>query len=197
MKKNLFQNFSLFSPVSLAPLINIHSRISPRIFKKIWNGPNGILRGPGTLIYEKNLMSKISCQTPFKIRNSLKNTRKYNKQLTLFYTPRGWRTMHFLWKSKPKIMIWWIIQFYLYQYLPTFCLLLLKRTSLCIAILLYLGAFVCSRNIPYLKHILWVVTKLTLKCYVHQIAPHSHYSTGIIPLFCITALLYLPFGRDL
>ncbi len=33
--------------MSLTPLINIHSRISPQIFKKIWNGPNGILRGPG------------------------------------------------------------------------------------------------------------------------------------------------------
>ncbi len=142
-------------------------------------------------------MSKISCQTPFKIRNSPENTRKYNKQVTLFYTPLGWRTMHFLWKSKPKILIWWIIQFYLYQYLPTFCLVLFKRTSLCIAILLYLCAFVCSRNIPYLKHTLWVVTKLTLKGYVHQIAPHPNYSTGIIPLFCITASLYLPFGRDL
>ncbi len=36
-----------FSPVSLTPLINIHSRISPRI-------------------YEKNLKANISCQTPFK-----------------------------------------------------------------------------------------------------------------------------------
>ncbi len=46
-KKKLFQNFSLFSPVSLTPLKNIPSGISPRIFEKIWNGPNGILRGPG------------------------------------------------------------------------------------------------------------------------------------------------------
>ena len=63
--KNLFHNFSLFLPVSLTPLMNIHSQISLRIFEKIWNGPNGILRARGTLIYEKNLMSKISCQTPF------------------------------------------------------------------------------------------------------------------------------------
>jgi hypothetical protein len=28
-------------------VINIHSRLSPRIFEKIRNGPNGILRGPG------------------------------------------------------------------------------------------------------------------------------------------------------
>jgi hypothetical protein len=40
-------NFSLLSPVSLKLLINIHSRISPRIFEKIRNDPNEILRGPG------------------------------------------------------------------------------------------------------------------------------------------------------
>ncbi len=34
-------------PVSLKPLTNIHSQISPRIFEKIWNGPKGILRGSG------------------------------------------------------------------------------------------------------------------------------------------------------
>jgi hypothetical protein len=47
-----------FSPVSLTPLnsfspvlftlaININSRLSPRIFEKIQNGPNGILMGLG------------------------------------------------------------------------------------------------------------------------------------------------------
>jgi hypothetical protein len=35
------------SPVSLTPMINIHSRISPQIFEKIRNGLNGILGGPG------------------------------------------------------------------------------------------------------------------------------------------------------
>ncbi len=52
------------SPVSLTPLINIHSRISPRIFEKIRNGPKGILMGPGDTDSWKNLKSKISCQTP-------------------------------------------------------------------------------------------------------------------------------------
>jgi hypothetical protein len=42
--KNLLP-VTLFSPVSLTPMINIHSRISPRIFEKIRNGFNGILRG--------------------------------------------------------------------------------------------------------------------------------------------------------
>jgi hypothetical protein len=47
VKKNYTSKFSLLSPVSLTPLINIQSQISPRTFKKIQNGPNGILRGPG------------------------------------------------------------------------------------------------------------------------------------------------------
>jgi hypothetical protein len=34
-------------PVSLPPVININSRISPRIFEKIQNGSNGILGGLG------------------------------------------------------------------------------------------------------------------------------------------------------
>ncbi len=34
-----------------------HSRISPRIFEKNANSQNGILRAPGTLIHEKNLVS--------------------------------------------------------------------------------------------------------------------------------------------
>ncbi len=35
------------SLVSLTPVINIHSRISSRIFKKTRNGPKGVLMGPG------------------------------------------------------------------------------------------------------------------------------------------------------
>jgi hypothetical protein len=58
--------FLFFSPVSLTPLINIHSRISPRIFEKIRNGPNGILRGPRDTDLWKNLKAKVSCQTPFR-----------------------------------------------------------------------------------------------------------------------------------
>jgi hypothetical protein len=33
--------------------INIHSRISPRIFEKTRKGPKGILMGPRTLTHEK------------------------------------------------------------------------------------------------------------------------------------------------
>ncbi len=67
IKKNIPQNFFHLSLVSLTPLINIHLRLSPRIFEKIRNDPNGILRA---LIYEKNLKSKILCQTPFKCKGN-------------------------------------------------------------------------------------------------------------------------------
>ncbi len=54
----------------------------------------------GTLIHEKNLKSKISCQTPFKhmnmkistvpeIKSADRNTLQRGFYLTLFYTPRG------------------------------------------------------------------------------------------------------------
>ncbi len=59
------------SPVSLTPVININSQISLRIFKKIQKGSNGILGGLGdTDSWKKNLKSKISCQTPFKRKDT-------------------------------------------------------------------------------------------------------------------------------
>ncbi len=64
-EKNYTSKFFTFSWVSLTPLINIHLWISPQIFKKIWNGPNGIFRSPGKTDTWKNLKLKISCQTPF------------------------------------------------------------------------------------------------------------------------------------
>ncbi len=42
-----------YLPVSLTLVINIYLRISPRIFEIIWNGPNGILGGPGDNDYWK------------------------------------------------------------------------------------------------------------------------------------------------
>ncbi len=38
---------AILPPVSLTPVVNLKLRISPRIFEKIRNGPNGILRGLG------------------------------------------------------------------------------------------------------------------------------------------------------
>jgi hypothetical protein len=66
IKKIIPEKFSLLSSVLLTPLTNIHSRLSPRIFEKNGNDPNGILRGQGDTDLRKNLKSKISWQTPFK-----------------------------------------------------------------------------------------------------------------------------------
>ena len=43
----LIEDFSHLPPVSTTPVVNLEPRISPRIFEKIRNGPNGILRGLG------------------------------------------------------------------------------------------------------------------------------------------------------
>jgi len=43
----LLENFCHLPPVSLTPVANLELRISPRIFEKIRNGPNGIIRGLG------------------------------------------------------------------------------------------------------------------------------------------------------
>jgi hypothetical protein len=61
-------------PVVLTPVIDIHSRISPRISKKFETAPKEYLGAWGKMIYEKNLKSKNSCQTPFKdsTNNALK-----------------------------------------------------------------------------------------------------------------------------
>ncbi len=59
-KKIIPQNFIHLSLVSLTPVINIHSRLSPRIFEKIRNGPNGILRGPGDTDLWKKTWSRNS-----------------------------------------------------------------------------------------------------------------------------------------
>ncbi len=43
----LIEHFFNLPPVSTTPVVNLELRISPRIFEKIRNGPNGILRGLG------------------------------------------------------------------------------------------------------------------------------------------------------
>ncbi len=47
-------------PVSMTPVVHLDLRISPRIFEKIRNGPNGILGAGGKLIHKKNQKQKIS-----------------------------------------------------------------------------------------------------------------------------------------
>ncbi len=58
----LLESFFRLPPVSLTPVANLELRISPRIFEKIRNGLNSIIRGLGKLIQEKN-RSKKSCDT--------------------------------------------------------------------------------------------------------------------------------------
>jgi hypothetical protein len=42
-----FSDFFHLPPVSTTPVVNLELQISPGIFKKIRNGPNGVLRGLG------------------------------------------------------------------------------------------------------------------------------------------------------
>jgi hypothetical protein len=67
--------FEFFVKIRTDNLINIHLRISPRIFENIWNGPTGILRDPRDTDLEKNLKAKISCQTPFKFNKLILSMR--------------------------------------------------------------------------------------------------------------------------
>jgi hypothetical protein len=62
----LIEDFFHLPPVSTTPLVHFELRISPRIFEKIWNSPNGTLRGLGETDSWKNQKSKISWQYPFK-----------------------------------------------------------------------------------------------------------------------------------
>jgi hypothetical protein len=43
----MIEDFLHLPPVSLTPVANLEQRISPRIFEKIRNGPNGTLKGLG------------------------------------------------------------------------------------------------------------------------------------------------------
>jgi hypothetical protein len=80
MKKNFILKFFSFFAGGADTADKIHSRISPRIFEK----PEMVLMGysgaRGTLIYEKNLKSKMSFQTPFKFTI---NTNQVDQTCTL------------------------------------------------------------------------------------------------------------------
>jgi hypothetical protein len=54
----LLEGFFHLPPVSLTPVANLELRISPRIFEKIWIGPNGIIRGLGETDSRKKLKAK-------------------------------------------------------------------------------------------------------------------------------------------
>ncbi len=59
----LLEGFFHLPPVSLTPVANLELRISPRIFEKIRNGPNGIIRGLGETDSRKKTRSKNSRDT--------------------------------------------------------------------------------------------------------------------------------------
>ncbi len=43
----MIEDFFHLPPVSTASVVHLERRISLQIFEKIWNGPDGILRGLG------------------------------------------------------------------------------------------------------------------------------------------------------
>ncbi len=53
------------SPLSMKPAINTKLWISPQIFVKMQNDPRRCSGARGKLIHEKDLKTKMSCQTPF------------------------------------------------------------------------------------------------------------------------------------
>ncbi len=53
----------------MTPVVHIELRISLQIFEKIWNDPNGILRGLEETDLWKNQKSKISRYCPFKAQD--------------------------------------------------------------------------------------------------------------------------------
>jgi hypothetical protein len=46
-KKIMIEDFFYLPPVSTTPVVHLELRISPQIFAKIWNAPNGIIRALG------------------------------------------------------------------------------------------------------------------------------------------------------
>jgi hypothetical protein len=58
IKNFLLEGFFHLPPVSLTPVANLELRISPRIFEKIRNGPNGIIRDLGETGLSKNSEAK-------------------------------------------------------------------------------------------------------------------------------------------
>jgi len=89
------------SPVSLTPLINIHSGLSLRIFEKSRNDPNEILRGPGdTYSWKKNFSRKSRVRLPLRqdptFFTNAYNFCNFNFEKSPFYI---WLATNFLWKA--------------------------------------------------------------------------------------------------
>ncbi len=62
----MIEIFFHLPPESTTPVVHLEMRISPQILEKIWNGPNGILKGLGETDSWKNHKLKISWHCPFK-----------------------------------------------------------------------------------------------------------------------------------
>jgi hypothetical protein len=78
MKIFLIEDFFHFPPVSMTPVVHLKLR---EFFAKIRNGHNGIIRGLGKLIYEKNKKKKIC---PFKPLNLNTEVRTFTVALEVF-----------------------------------------------------------------------------------------------------------------
>ncbi len=62
----MIEDFFHLPPVSTTSVVHLDLQISPRIFEKIHNGPNGILRGLGETDSRKNQKSKSRDTVPLK-----------------------------------------------------------------------------------------------------------------------------------
>ncbi len=62
----LIEDFFHLPPVSTTPVVHLELQISPRIFVKNWNSPEGIFRGLGETDSWKSQKSKISWHCHFK-----------------------------------------------------------------------------------------------------------------------------------
>ncbi len=63
----MIEDFFHLPPLSTTPVVHLELRISPRIFEKIQNGPNGILRGLGETDSWKNQKSKSHDTVPLNL----------------------------------------------------------------------------------------------------------------------------------
>ncbi len=62
----MIEDFFHLPPVLTTPVVHLELGISPRIFEKIWNSPNGILRGLGETYSWKNQKSNSRDTVPLR-----------------------------------------------------------------------------------------------------------------------------------
>ncbi len=97
--------------MSLTTLTNIQSRISPRIFEKILNDPNEILRGPGdTDLWKKTWSRKSHVRLPLRF---------FCKMSQVFIKIKIWRLF---WEY---LLVWPIEEIHPYYWLWTLLVVIL------------------------------------------------------------------------